>query len=171
MATKASLPVHNHRHRISLTPSAIRLPFLTTLLALLIGVSALSACDNEGIASTPTQIPPPTSAPYYRSEHFFIVARSSESINLNLLAGHVLTVSYVSLRRTTNNLINRHVVPPAGIQFQLIGTLGDMVLQVEPLHENQVEFRVERAGAYQLVFTNPYRIRGLEVPVDYAINP
>ena len=36
---------------------------------------------------------------------------------------------------------------------------------------NTVEFQADINGTYQLVFSNPYLLQGLEVTVDYTINP
>lgn len=144
----------------------------TLLLSLVVSGSTLIACNYEIEATpNPTPIPPPTTAPYYGFEVIFVVIQSSESIQLDLLAGDLLKVSYVSLERTTGNINIRPVVDGPVVPFRIIDPLGGTVLQVEALHENQVELRVDHTGAYQMVFTNPYPLQGLEVHVEYAVNP
>ena len=90
---------------------------------------------------------------------------------MHLLAGDILTVIYASFqgRLTIPN------APPASlgdpVEIRLIGPLGETVLEVEALQENQLELRVDRTGNYRMVFTNPHYRRGIAVVVDYAVNP
>ena len=125
--------------------------------------------DSESPTTTP--IPPPTSTPYFGSESLFIVRQESESFQLNMVAGDLLTFTYTSYRRTTGGTTATATAALGyPVEFRLIGPLGDTVLQVEAQSQNHVELRVGLTGAYQLVFTNPHPLAALEISVEYAIN-
>ena len=173
----------------------VRSPFLTLLVITLMCVSALTACETDNDANTPTAIPaamatpastvsldgstdsnsttPPTqavvlSAPSSGSEELFIIAQESELIELDLNAGDTLTVSYVGSGGVTSNRDIPFLLP---VEFLILDPANEPLLEVGALEENSVEVQVAITGTHQLVFTNPARLRALAVLVDYATNP
>ena len=52
----------------------------------------------------------------------------------------------------------------------VLNPVEDRVLETERTDNNTVEFQADINGTYQLVFSNPYLLQGLEVNIDYAIN-
>ena len=112
--------------------------------------------------STATHPSTPTSG----SEYLFITYKNSEMIELDLSAGDTLTVSYSALGSTTGK-----TSPPMLVELVILDPLKERLLEVEAMQKNSVELQVETTGPHQMVFTNPARINGLMVPVEYTINP
>ena len=88
---------------------------------------------------------------------------------MDLNAVDTLAVSYI----TSAAVIGTSTAspPPPPIEFLILDPANEPLLEVGALEENSVEVHVEITGTHQLVFTNPARIQGLAVPVEYAINP
>ena len=83
-------------------------------------------------------------------------------------AGDTLTVSYSAF----GFVIGTAKTPlPVTVEFLILDPANEPLLEVGALKENSVEVRVETTGPHQLVFTNPARLQGLGVIVDYTINP
>ena len=79
-----------------------------------------------------------------------------------------MTVSYVGSGGVTSNRDIPFLLP---VEFLILDPANEPLLEVGALEENSVEVRVAIIGTHQLVFTNPARLQGHEVSVEYAINP
>ncbi len=97
-----------------------------------------------------------------------MIAQESELIELDLNAGDTLTVSYVGSGGVTSNRDIPLLLP---VEFVILDPLKERLLEVKAQEENSVEVQVEISGIYRLVFTNPARLQGLAVLVDYYIFP
>ena len=187
-------PLAEYRRSPAKRVSLITRSYLSALLVItLMGVSALTACGSD---NTPTAAPaatpvpastvsldgstdpayttPPTQAvglstPVSGSEELFIIAQDSELIQLDLNAGDTLTVSYFGSGAVIGT--STASPPPPPIEFLILDPANEPLLEVGGLGENSVEVQVAITGTHQLVFTNPARLQGLAVLVDYAINP
>ena len=189
-------PLAEYRRSPAKLVSLITRPSLLVLLVItLMAVSALTACEtghdainpptaaptateplastigtdgntDSGSATPPTQaVGLSTSTSGSGSEELFIIAQDSELIQLDLNAGDTLKVSYFAIGATTGGYA------PGNIEFVMLGPLDELLLEVEALEDNYVAVQVNATGTHQLVFTNPARLQGHEVPVEYAINP
>ena len=191
-------PLAEYRRSPAKLVSLITRPSLLVLLVItLMAVSALTACETGHDAINPptatpttTAIPAPTvsetsskdsayttpptqavglSTSTSGSEELFIIAQDSELIQLDLNAGDTLKVSYF----TSATVIGTSTAspPPPPIEFLILDPANEPLLEVGGLGENSVEVQVAITGIHRLVFTNPARLQGHEVPVEYAINP
>ena len=59
--------------------------------------------------------------------------------------------------------------PP--VEFLILDPANEPLLEVGALEENSVDVQVEISGIHRLVFTNPARLQGRIVSVDYYIAP
>ena len=109
------------------------------------------------------------STPRSGSEELFIPSKKSELIELSLNAGDTLKVSYF----TSAAVIGTSTAspPPPPIEFLILDPANEPLLEAGGLEENSVDVQVEISGIHRLVFTNPARLQGHEVSVEYAINP
>ena len=175
--------------------SLARSSFLSLLVITLMCVSALTACDSDNDANTPTAIPaamatpastvsqagstdpgdttPPTqaaglSAPSSGSEDLLILSQDSELIELDLNAGDTLVISYSGYGAQIGTARTALLVP---IEFLILDPANEPLLEVSGLVENFVDVQVEISGIHRLVFTNPARLQALEALVDYYISP
>ena len=99
------------------------------------------------------------STPDFGSESLFIVRQESESFQLNMVAGDLLTFTYTSYRRTTGGTTAQQLPlpPPDPVEFRLI--LDPLMEPLSckragPVTENHVELQVEISGPHRLVFIN-----------------
>ena len=109
------------------------------------------------------------STPRSGSEELFIPSKKSELIELSLNAGDTLKVSYF----TSAAVIGTSTAspPPPPIEFLILDPTNEPLLEVGGLGENFVDVQVEISGTHGLVFTNPARLQGRIVSVDYYIVP
>ena len=130
---------------------------------------------SQAGSTDPGDTTPPTQAaglsvPSSGDEMLFIISQDSELIELDLNAGDTLE-SFLLWVGTRNRQRNSFPSLPPPIEFLILDPTNEPLLEVSGLVENSVEVEVEISGTHQLVFTNPARIQGLAVPVEYAINP
>ena len=96
------------------------------------------------------------------------MSQDSELIELDLNAGDTLTVSYFGSGAVTSNRDIPLLLP---VEFVILDPLKERLLEVKAQEENSVEVQVAITGTHQLVFTNPVRLQGRIVSVDYYIAP
>lgn len=201
MTAKNSPPIHNLPPIVRKTSPFHRFALLTILLALPIALFALAACgggNNGGNgasnstatsgapAITPdapaaTQPPAPAEAvPAAGSgtEKLFVLALNYETMELNLTAGDTARIAYSSFGRSSGGITDTDERSETGagsaegdVILTVLNPVEDQVLNEEQTDNNTVEFHAELSGVYQLVFSNPYRLQGIDVTVEYAINP
>ena len=170
---------------------------LVALSLALIALSALAACggggngDNGGAApataaapaATPAATQPPApadTAPATGSgtETIFVVARGFEVFELTLAAGNTVSITYSSLGRSSGGITTGGRFAgdegagsaEGDVILTVLNPIDDQVLDEEQTDNNTVEFQADINGTYQLVFSNPYLLQGLEVTVDYTIS-
>ena len=196
MTAKNSPPIHNLPPTGRKPAPFHRLALLTILLALPIALLALAACgggDNGGnggsdstatsgvtatIPAAPAATQPPAAATGSGTEKLFVLAVNYETMELNLTAGDTARIAYSSFGRSSGGITDTDERSETGagsaegdVILTVLNPVEDQVLNEEQTDNNTVEFQAELSGGYQLVFSNPYRLQGLDVTVDYAINP
>ena len=119
--------------------------------------------------TTPSTQAASLSIPTSGDEILFIPSQNTELVELDLNAGDTLKVTYF----TSVAVIGTSTAsPPASpVDFLILDPANEPLLEVGALEENSVEVQVAITGTHQLVFTNPARLQGHEVSVEYAINP
>lgn len=136
-------------------------------------------------ASTPTQ-PPADSGPApttgSNAVELFILALRFDSIELNLTAGDTVSVAYSAIGASTGGITQgggqggaREKQGPGTatgeVSLTVLNPVEEQILNVEQMSSNTAEFQADLTGMYQMVFSNPFRLQGLIVPVEYTINP
>ena len=167
-------------HRLVFTNPA-RLQGLGVLVDYYISPSTAAPTATATPASTvsqagstdPGDTTPPTQAaglsvPSYGDEMLFIISQDSELIELDLNAGDTLVISYSGFAPQTANARTALLVP---VDFLILDPANEPLLEAGGLVENFVDVQVETSGIHRLVFTNPARLQGLGVLVDYYISP
>ena len=132
-------------------------------------------------ASTPTQAPAVSGpAPTTGSDavELFITSLDFESVELSLSAGDTVSVTYSAIGASTGGITTGGKGERGGagtataeVTLTVIDPIGEHILDVEKMSSNTVEFQAELTGTYQMVFSNPFRLQALIVPVEYTINP
>ena len=144
-----------------------------------------SAATPSAPATTPAApaaTPPPApadAAPATGSgtEVIFVVARGFEVFELNLAAGNTVSLTYSSLGRSSGGITTGGRFAgdegagsaEGDVILTVLNPIEDQVLNADRTDNNTVEFQADVNGTYQLVFSNPYLLQGLEVTVDYTI--
>ena len=150
-----------------------RLSFVALLVITLMAVSALTACGSDNDAAPPTATPilTPTvspSVPSSGSEELRIMSQDSKLFELDLNAGDTLIISYSGFAPQGANAKTALFVP---VDFRILDPANEPLLEAGGLVRNFVDVQVETSGIHRLVFTNPVRLQGRIVSVDYYIVP
>ncbi len=146
------------------------------------GTAPPAATAATPSAPAATQPPAPAdAAPATGSgtETIFVISRGFEVFELNLAASDTVSVTYSSLGRSSGGITTGGRFAgdegagsaASDVIFTVLNPIGDQLLDEPQTPSNTVEFQADINGAYQLVFSNPYLLQGLEVTVDYTINP
>lgn len=197
MQTKSQIPFQanvgaslSRLHRI--------LPIAAVALALM-SLSLLVACGggngddtpSNGSGSTPAApaatpaAPAATPAPVDAApttgsgmEELFVAALGFGVFELNLTAGDTASVTYASVGLSTGGITSGRFGDQSGagsaegeVILTVVNPIEEQILNEERISTNTVEFQADVTGVYQLVFNNPYRLQGLQVNLDYTINP
>ncbi len=195
MSAKKSPPAHiKHLWVRRLSPFP-RLVLLTTMLAIALALVALSACSEAGDNNPSASTPPPTSppdvpqppaaavdvpSPGSGAEDLFVLPGGFETMELILLGGDSVTVTYSAIGASTGGITKggdvggeKEKQGPGTAKGEVILTIlnpvEDQILNVEQLESNTAEFQADLDGKYQLVFSNPFRLQGIIVPVEFTI--
>ena len=172
-----------------------RYSLLSLLVITLMGVSVLTACETDNDDNPPTAAPtamatpastvsldgntdsgsatPPTQAaspsvPSSGSEELRIMSQDSKLIELDLNPGDTLILSYSGFAPQGANARTALFVP---VDFLILDPANEPLLEAGGLVRNFVDVQVETSGIHRLVFTNPVRLQGRIVSVDYYIAP
>ena len=152
------VPVDYYSSPSTAAPTAMATPAST--------VSQAGSTD-PGSATPPTQAAG-LSVPSSGDEILFIISQDSELIELDLNAGDTLVISYSGFGAQT---ATARTALPVPVDFLILDPTNEPLLEAGGLVENFVDVQVEISGIHQLVFTNPARLQGLGVLVDYYISP
>ena len=127
---------------------------------------SLDGSTDPGDTTPPTQAA--ASPPQFRLRGIEIISQDSELIELDLNAGDTLIISYSGYGAQIGTARTALLVP---VDFLILDPANEPLLEVGGLVENFVDVQVEITGTHQLVFTNPARLQGRIVSVDYYISP
>ena len=132
-------------------------------------------------ASPPTQAPAdsgPAPTTDSGTEELFVLSLDFESLELNLTAGDTVSVTYSAIGASTGGITTGGKGAEGGagtataeVTLTVLNPIEEQILIVEKMSSNTVEFQAELTGTYQMVFSNPFRLQALIVPVEYTINP
>ena len=155
----------------------------------ILGGGILSACGgstpDEG--ADPTQPPPenrpaPTAQPATETpaparvstseqKKLFLSADQFDEVAVELVAGDLLRVVYTSAVSISPGLGGTGH-QERGVQLVVIlDPNGEQLVTAEESADNSVEVVVEVNGRHEIVFINPNRLEGLNVNLEYFINP
>ena len=120
----------------------------------------------------------PPLPPGRATETIFVVARGFEVFELTLAAGNTVSITYSSLGRSSGGITTGGRFAgdegagsaEGDVILTVLNPIDDQVLDEEQTDNNTVGFQADINGTYQLVFSNPYLLQGLEVTVDYTIS-
>ena len=142
-------------------------------------VPTASGAGSE--ASPPTQAPAdsgPAPTTDSGTEELFVLSLDFESLELNLTAGDTVSVTYSAIGASTGGITTGGKGAEGGagtataeVTLTVLNPIEEQILIVEKMSSNTVEFQAELTGTYQMVFSNPFRLQALIVPVEYTINP
>lgn len=113
------------------------------------------------LKSDSTQSPVPIASSGSVAVDLFILSSQSESISLDLSIGDNIHVSYNTEGAGGSS---------GEVEFVIVGPNEEPLITVDQIQSNAVTFEAELAGTYNLVFSNPYLLRGLVVTVNYSIS-
>ena len=180
--------------RRALPIAAVALAMMSLTLLVACGGGNGDNGSSNGSASTPgssaatpaaqaaTQ-PPATAevapAAVSGTEELFVGATNFGIFELNLSAGVTASVTYSSVGLSTGGITTGGKFAAesgAGsaegdVILTVLNPIEEQILNVDRMGNNTVEFQADHTGAYQLVFANPYRLQGLQIILDYVINP
>ena len=128
---------------------------------------SLDGSTDSGDTTPPAQVAS-LSVPSSGSEELRILSQDSELFELDLNDGDTLIISYSGFAPQGANARTALFVP---VDFLILDPANEPLLEVGALEENSVEVQVAITGTHQLVFTNPARLQGRIVSVDYYIVP
>ncbi len=128
---------------------------------------SLDGSTDSGDTTPPAQVAS-LSVPSSGSEELRILSQDSELFELDLNDGDTLIISYSGFAPQGANARTALFVP---VDFLILDPANEPLLEVGALEENSVEVQVAITGTHQLVFTNPARLQGRIVDVEYAISP
>ena len=142
---------------------------------------ATTAPTTGNGASTPTQAPAdsgPAPTTDSGTEELFVLSLDFESLELNLTAGDTVSATYSAIGASTGGITTGGKGERGGagtataeVTLTVLNPIEEQILIVEKMSSNTVEFQAELTGTYQMVFSNPFRLQALIVPVEYTINP
>ena len=103
-------------------------------------------------------------------------------MELSLAAGDSVRIAYSAIGASTGGITRGGDVggekekqgpgsAKGEVIFTVLNPIEDQILNVDQMENNTAEFQADIHGTYKLVFTNPFLVHGLIVPVEYAINP
>ena len=104
------------------------------------------------------------------SEKLFLSADQFDEVPINLKAGDVLKISYnseVSISPGLGGTGHQE----RGVLLVVLDPFGGQLLIVEEMAMNTVDVTVEIDGEHEIVFINPNQLEGLNVNLEYSINP
>lgn len=165
-----------------------RLPVLTVLAILLMAAGVLVACggsasDDDVVSTQPPSEdrPTPTAQPTIKApestkassssqEKLFLSADQFDEVEVELTAGDLLRVVYTSEVSISPGLGGTGH-QERGVQLVVVDPNEEQLITAEELAENSIEVVAEVSGLHEIVFINPNKLEGLNVNLEYFINP
>ena len=165
-----------------------RVVIATTLATLVLGAAILAACGGstpgDGVDATqpPSQDrPEPTAQPAAETptparvstsaqEKLFLSADQFDEVEVELAAGDLLRVVYTSEVSISPGLGGTGH-QERGVQLVVLDPNEEQLATAEESSDNSVDVEARVSGLHQIVFINPNRLEGLNVSLEYFINP
>lgn len=113
--------------------------------------------DDSGVSST-------------GAEKLFLSADQFDEVSISLAAGDVLKMTYISKVSISPGLGGTGH-QERGVLLVVLDPLGEQILTSEETSMNTVEVTAQTSGEHEIVFINPNKLEGLNVELEYAINP
>ena len=165
-----------------------RLLIATTLATIILGTGVLAACGgsapDDGVETNQPQLdnrPEPTAQPNTETpeparvstsskEKLFLSADQFDEVEVRLTAGDLLRVVYTS-EVTISPGLGGTGHQERGVIMVVLDPNEEQHITAEASSENTVEVMAAQTGSHKIVFINPNRLEGLNVNVEYFINP
>lgn len=165
-----------------------RLLVVTTVSALILVAGLLAACGgstpDDGADSTQppsenrpapttqpaTEMPAPARVSTSAQEKLFLSGDQFDEVEVDLAAGDLLRVVYTSEVSISPGLGGTGH-QERGVTLVVLDPNEEQLITAEESADNSVEVVAEASGTHQIVFINPNRLEGLNVNLEYFINP
>ena len=93
-----------------------------------------------------------------------------DDVKISLTAGDVLKVTYSSSVSISPGLGGTSH-QERGVLLAVLDPQGEQLLTAEEMAMNTIEVTAQMSGEHEIVFINPNKLEGLNVDVEYSINP
>ncbi len=165
-----------------------RLIVVTILATLILVTGILAACGsstsddgadstqppqaNESVptAQPATQTPTPDRVSTSEQKKLFLSADQFDEVEVDLAAGDLLRVVYSSEVSISPGLGGTGH-QERGVTLVVLDPNEGQLITAEGSADNSVDVVVQVTGRHQIVFINPNRLEGLNVNLEYFINP
>ena len=165
-----------------------RLSLVTTITVLIVTAGLLAACgdstpDNgadstqppsesrpEPTAQPATATPEPEGVSTSYKEKLFLSADQFDEIEVQLTAGDLLRVVYTS-EVTISPGLGGTGHQERGAIMVILDPNEEQQITAEASSDNIVEVTAAFTGTHKIVFINPNQLEGLNVNVEYFVNP
>ena len=162
-----------------------RLMTSITLVLLILVTMVWVSCGGTDTESDPTTVPstqvgstnPVTDVPTDGSrasstgtDKLFLSADQFDDVKISLTAGDVLKVTYSSSVSISPGLGGTSH-QERGVLLAVLDPQGEQLLTAEEMAMNTIEVTAQMSGEHEIVFINPNKLEGLNVDVEYSINP
>ena len=160
----------------------------TTLATLILCAGIMAACgsstSDDGADSTQTpsenrpaptaqaatETPAPARVSTSSQEKLFLSADQFNEVEVDLSAGDLLRVVYTSEVSISPGLGGTGH-QERGVTLVVLDPNEGQLITAEGSADNSVDVVVQVTGRHQIVFINPNRLEGLNVNLEYFINP
>ena len=160
---------------------------VTSLATMILGAAVLAACGGSTPDDADTNQPPaenqpePTAQPATTTpesarvstsskEKLFLSADQFDEVEVELTVGDLLRVVYTSEVSISPGLGGTGH-QERGVQLVVIDPNEEQLITAEESAENSIEVVAEVSGRHEIVFINPNKLEGLNVNLEYFINP
>ena len=165
-----------------------RLLIVTTLATMILAAAVLTACGGstpddgaettqpqtgdrpEPTAQPATATPEPARASTSSKEKLFLSADQFDEVEVQLTAGDLLRVVYTS-EVTISPGLGGTGHQERGAIMVILDPNEERHFTAEASSDNTVEVTAALTGNHKIVFINPNQLEGLNVNVEYFVNP
>ncbi len=165
-----------------------RLLIVTTLATMILGAAVLTACGGStpdaGVDATQPQSenrPEPTPQPATATpetarvstsskEKLFLSADQFDEVEVQLTTGDLLRVVYTS-EVTISPGLGGTGHQERGAIMVILDPNEEQHITAEASSDNAVEVTAALTGTHKIVFINPNQLEGLNVNLEYFVNP
>ena len=136
--------------------------------------AATAAPTATPAAPAPTAAAPAQSESTSGSETLFIAANETGEMSVNLVAGDVLEVTFVTESNITGGQNVSAGIGGAdeGVQLVIRDPLASSLVTLEDTTSSStVNVEAEASGEHTMLFFNPFPLQAVTVEVSWAVNP